>query len=155
MDSYGEFQEDFYHPLVLFKLSLKGGREVAHGVPFPDQLGWLLSFPLVFLPLFVIALAYANGYYLTLGTLWATERAGMYLEQVWRTHLVEYWEEYVPAEYREPIEEAMPETRFEERVTEAERKRREQKRKEMEAKRGQGQKNVKKEGDDGMSFKNQ
>lgn len=153
MYSYRDVQDDFYHPRILFSITVQGGREVAHGFPVPDQLGWLLSFPLVFLPLLTVALAYANGYYVTLGALWVAERIGVWLERLWRQELVDYWEEYVPIEYRERIEDAVPEMRIGEQMRKEEKERKLERLKEQREERGSGQTNVTKSSEGSRSFK--
>lgn len=154
MESYRHFQDDLYHPKLLFKIAFQFGDEVAHAFPAPDQLGWLVSFPLVFVPFLSIAVAYANGYYVTIGFLWVGEKITIRLERLWHNRLVEYWEEYVPQKYREAVEEVMPDVEVEAHVTEEEQERRREKLRKQLEERGKGQKNVTKDSDDGISFKN-
>lgn len=153
MYTYREFQDEFYHPRKLFKIAIQAGREVAHGIPVPDQLGWLISFPVVFVPMLTIAIAYANGYYLTFMGLWSVERIGVYGERLWRSRLVEYWRRYVPEKYRKRIEAKVPETDIEKRMRVEEKERKLKKLEQLQKQRGTGQKNVKKDAKSGRSFK--
>lgn len=56
---------DFYEPRVLFELGIRWGRDVGHAIPGDDGVTWLASGPLVTIPILLITLAYANGYYTT------------------------------------------------------------------------------------------
>lgn len=75
MDSYRSFHDELYEPVELFRLAYRFASEIAHAFPTPDQVAWLLSFPVVFVPLVVMAVSYAIGFYLTLAALYGLSRA--------------------------------------------------------------------------------
>lgn len=116
-----DLESDLYRPRVLFEISFQLGKEVAHAIPVPDQLGWLLSAPLILFPFSVVAVAYAIGYVIVFQALVLGERVFVLLERFWYKFLRERWIDVVPETVQQGVRDVWPiDGRFEEYLIERE-----------------------------------